>query len=76
MKIIVAVTDWKAKYEIAPWMVKIIPDAENKLLKESSADCFQVRSVSQDRFISNIGKVSDSVSDDIKSGLARILSIR
>ena len=76
LKIIVPVTDWKAKYEIAPWMVKIIPDAENKLLKESSADCFQVRSVSQDRFISKIGKISDSVSDDIKSGLARILSIR
>lgn len=76
LKIIVPVTDWKAKYEIAPWMVKIIPDAENKLLKESSADCFQVRSVTQDRFISKIGKISDSVSDDIKSGLARILSIR
>jgi len=76
LKIIVPVTDWKAKYEIAPWMVKIIPDAENKLLKESSADCFQVRSVSQDRFISKIGKISDSVSEDIKSGLARILSIR
>ena len=29
LKIIVPVTDWKAKYEIAPWMVKIIPDAEN-----------------------------------------------
>lgn len=76
LKIIVPVTDWKTKYEIAPWMVKIIPDAENKLLKESSADCFQVRSVSQDRFISKIGTISDSVADDIKSGLARILSIR
>lgn len=76
LKIIVPVTDWKAKYEIAPWMVKIIPDAENKLLKESSADCFQVRSVSQDRFISKIGKISDSIADDVKPGLARILSIR
>jgi mRNA interferase MazF len=76
LKIIVPVTDWKAKYEIAPWMVRITPDAENKLLKESSADCFQVRSVSQDRFISKIGKISDSIADDVKSGLARILSIR
>ena len=76
LKIIVPVTDWKAKYEIAPWIVKIIHDAENKLLKESSADCFQVRSVSQDRFISKIGKISDSIADDVKPGLARILSIR
>ena len=51
LKIIVSVTDWKDRYEIAPWMIKIEPNGENGLKKDSSADCFQVRSVSQDRFI-------------------------
>ena len=37
LKIIVPLTDWKDKYEIAPWMVKIEPDKKNKLTKTSSA---------------------------------------
>ena len=51
LKIIVPVTDWKETYGIAPWMVRILPDDENGLTKPSSADCFQVRSISTQRFI-------------------------
>ncbi|WP_439482804.1 type II toxin-antitoxin system PemK/MazF family toxin [Cyclobacterium plantarum] len=29
LKIIVPVTDWKDRYQIAPWMIKLIPDSEN-----------------------------------------------
>jgi len=36
LKIIVPITDWKAQYEIAPWMVKIQQDSENNLIKISS----------------------------------------
>jgi mRNA interferase MazF len=75
LKIIVPATDWKPKYEIAPWMVKITTDSDNKLFKDSSADCFQIRSVSQERFISKIGNVSNSVLDEIKIGLTKVLSI-
>lgn len=46
LKIIVPLTDWKKHFEFAPWMVKIEPDESNGLSKVSSADCFQVRSVS------------------------------
>jgi mRNA-degrading endonuclease toxin of MazEF toxin-antitoxin module len=35
LKIIVPVTEWKEKYEIAQWMIKIEPDKENNL-----ANCF------------------------------------
>jgi mRNA interferase MazF len=31
LKIIVPLTDWKEKYEIAPWMVSIKPDRFNNL---------------------------------------------
>jgi mRNA interferase MazF len=51
LKIIVPVTDWKDRYEIAPWMIKVEPNSKNGLNKDSSADCFQVRSVSQERFV-------------------------
>ena len=75
LKIIVPITDWKDKYEIAPWMVKIIPNQINGLIKDSSADCFQIRSVSQDRFVRKIGKVSESIMDNIRLGLSKVLSI-
>jgi len=75
LKIIVPLTDWKDKYEIAPWMIKIKPDSKNMLSKISSADCFQVRSVSQNRFIKKLGSISDLIMDDIRIGLSKVLSI-
>lgn len=75
LKIIVPITDWKERYEIAPWMIKIEPNSKNGLSKVSSADCFQVRSVSQDRFTKRLGKLSDAIMDDIRIALSKVLSI-
>jgi mRNA interferase MazF len=75
LKIIVPVTDWKDSYKVAPWMIKIVPDKVNGLSKISSADCFQIRSVSQDRFIKELGQVSDTINDELKIGLSIVLSI-
>ena len=75
LKVIVPVTDWKDKYEIAPWMVKIVPDIRNGLNKESSADCFQVRSVSKKRFVKRLGSITNNLKDEIKIGLSKILSL-
>lgn len=75
LKIIVPLTDWKGRYDVAPWMVKINPDAKNGLEKESAADCFQVRSLSQDRFVKRLGLVSIHIMDEVRLGLSRVLSI-
>ena len=75
LKIIVQITDWKGRYYIAPWMIKIDPNNKNGLTKESSADCFQVRSVSQDRFVKRLGELSDSIMEEIRIGLSIVLSI-
>jgi mRNA interferase MazF len=75
LKIIVPVTDWKERYKIAPWMVKIEPNSKNGLAKESSADCFQVRSLSQDRFVEQLGVLPESIMDEIRIGLSKVLSI-
>lgn len=75
LKIIVPITDWKERYDIAPWMIKIEPTKKSGLTKESSADCFQVRSVSQDRFVKRLGEMSDSIMDEIRIGLSKVLSI-
>ena len=76
LKVIVPLTDWKDRYEIAPWMVNIFPDKVNNLPKESAADCFQVRSLSQSRFTKKIGKIGPKKFDEIKEALAKVFSIR
>jgi mRNA interferase MazF len=45
LKVIVPITNWKERYAIAPWMVRLTPNADNGLTKSSAADTFQVRSV-------------------------------
>ena len=75
LKIIVPITDWKDHYSIAPWMVKIIQNNENNLQKASSADCFQVRSISETRFIKKIGRISSTDLTKIQVALTKVLSI-
>lgn len=75
LKIIVPVTDWKEKYKIAPWMVYVNPDNMNNLTKESAVDCFQIRSISEERFIKKIGRISSAHLEEIKYALSQVLTI-
>ena len=75
LKVIVPITEWKDRYAVAPWMVRLEPDAENGLDKPSAADAFQVRSVAQERFVRRLGKLSDTVMQEITRALAVVLSI-
>lgn len=75
LKIIVPITDWKDYYAIAQWMVKIYPNVNNGLDKISSADTFQIRSLSHERFIKQLGRLSDAEMNEITNALATVLSI-
>lgn len=75
LNIIVPLIDWKDRFEIAPWMVKLEPAQDNGLTKTSSADCFQVRSVSHERIVKKIGCISFDIMEEIKVGLSNVLSI-
>ena len=66
LKIIVPITDWKERYSIAPWMIKIEPNTTNGLSKTSAADCFQIRSLSQERLIKKLGDVDEATFNEIK----------
>jgi len=55
LRVIVPLTDWKERYAVAPWMIQILPDTRNGLSKPSAADAFQIRSVSQERFVQCLG---------------------
>ena len=75
LKVIVPITDWKDRYAVAPWMVRLEPDTENSLGKLSAADAFQVRSVVQERFVRRLGKLSGAAMREIAKALAVVLHI-
>lgn len=75
LKIIVPITDWKDQYQIAPWMIKVFPSSDNGLSKLSSVDCFQIRSVSETRFVKKLGAIDDLTQEKIKIALSKVLSI-
>lgn len=75
LKIIVPITDWKERYDIAPWMVKIEPNQDNGLSKVSTADCFQIRSLSQDRLIKKLGIIDKITLDEIKESIKKTLDL-
>ena len=75
LKIIVPITQWKDHYTVAPWMVKIEPSSQNKLAKPSSIDCFQIRSVSQERLVSKIGDITHDEINEVKKGIAKVIGV-
>ena len=75
LKIIVPITDWKDRYAIAPWMVKIEPNETNGLSKTSAADCFQIRSLSEERLVHKLGCIDISTQNEIKAAIRKVLDI-
>ncbi len=75
LRVIVPITDWNERYISADWMVKITPDTINNLSKDSTADCFQVKSVSTDRFDKCIGVVSEEDFKKIKQAIRNVFDL-
>jgi mRNA interferase MazF len=51
-------------------MVRLDPDAANGLSKPSTADAFQIRSVSLDRFLDRLGALTEALTDQIADAVA------
>jgi len=75
LRVIVPLTVWKDHYTIAPWMVRIDPDKTNSLDKPSAADAFQIRSVSQERFSKQVGRVSDHLLQEILEAIQVVIGL-
>ena len=75
LRVIVPITEWKDRYAVAPWMVRLDPDVENGLDKPSAADAFQVRSLSQTRFVQRTGKLSEAAMQEITKALVVVLAM-
>ncbi|OGO41188.1 MAG: PemK family transcriptional regulator [Chloroflexi bacterium RBG_16_58_14] len=75
LRVIVPLTDWKDRYSIAPWLVRVDPDADNGLEKPSAADAFQIRSVSTDRLARRIGRLSPLVLGEILEAIGVVIGM-
>src|SRR5207248_1204545 len=70
LRIVVPITDWKPQYVNFPWFVELPVSSTNGLAKDSGADAFQTKSVSQHRFVRPLGQVTVDQLDDIASAIA------
>jgi len=75
LKIVVPLTTWKSSFNSAPWHVFVKKAAENGLSKTSSADTFQVRSISESRLIRKLGFLLPEDMELINQGLSISLSL-
>ena len=56
LKVIVPITD--VVRSSRDWHVPLNPSKDNGIAKESVADCFQVKSISKERFVKRLGSLS------------------
>jgi mRNA interferase MazF len=75
LKIVVPLTAWNDRFENASWHVKLEPSEENGLQMKSSADTFQVRSISEKRLDERLGMLSQPDMEKVSQALALSLAI-
>jgi mRNA interferase MazF len=70
LKIVVHITDWKAAFTNFAWFVHLPATPASGLTKDSGADAFQVKSLSQSRFLEKLGELTTSQLDDVTAAVA------
>ena len=70
LRIVVPITEWNSRYATYPWFVQLRPTPGNGLTKDSGADAFQVKSVSERRFVRRRGILTAAQLDDIAAAIA------
>ncbi len=75
LKDIAPITDYKTHYDSVPWMVELRPDGVNNLIKKSVVDLFQLRSVSEERLIRGIGKITEEELSKIIEAVKAVFGI-
>ena len=76
VRIVVPLTTWRDQYEGRINKLPIAADDRNGLHAESAADFLQVRSVSTERFIRQIGALEADQVEEIVAGVVIAIDIR
>jgi mRNA interferase MazF len=73
LRVVVPLTEWKPQYNNYSWFVRIAMTTTNGLGKDSGADAFQVKSVSETRFTRLLGNVDSTEIDAIATAVAFVV---
>lgn len=73
LKVVVPITDPVGR--LKEWHVELSQTSSNGIDKDSVADCFQVKSIRQTRFIKKLGELSNEEMEDVKIGLMKVLDL-
>ncbi len=68
--IVVPITEWSSVFAQFSWFVHLPPSNDNGLTKESGADAFQVKSVSENRLVRKLGRVTEPQVEEIAAAIA------
>jgi mRNA interferase MazF len=72
IKLVASITDWKDWYVGNLWHVKLKPNTDNGLSKDSSVDTLQLRGVDTQRFMRKLGSLSP---DEMNSIVIAIVTV-
>jgi mRNA interferase MazF len=70
LQIVVPITSWQQKFQNDFWMIYLPVTPTNGLSNDSAANAFQIKSVSEDRFVRKIGLLDPAFVDDITTAIA------
>ncbi len=73
LRVIVPITEWKDRYQQAAWMVKLMPSVQNRLVKPSAVDAFQLRAVSITRFVRKMGDINQEDMDQVVHAIGLVV---
>ena len=75
LRMVVPITDWKPSYAGYPWFVQVPALTANGLVKDSGADCFQTKSISETRFVRQLGSVTTTQLDEIATAIGLCVGV-
>ena len=75
LRVVIPLTGWQPKFANWLWQVRLDPSPANGLVKLSSADTFQVRSVSVRRFVQRLGTLSDAEVARVAAGIKAVFDL-
>lgn len=73
LKLVAPITEWKPAFAGNVWHVRLEPDGQNGLTKESAVDALQIRGMDVQRFISRLGQVAALQMEEIAAAIALVV---
>jgi mRNA interferase MazF len=70
LRIVVPITSWQGKFASDFWMIQLMATPTNGLDNDSAANAFQVKSLSEERFVRQLGILTDDELEQIAAAIA------